>query len=71
MENGTPVAASLLESKRIGGQNETTSRIYPGDDLSSAVYSSVMEGTKPERERKITQPAARDLWPDSSSVAAT
>jgi hypothetical protein len=61
MEDGTPVAGSVLESKRIGGQNETTSWIYAGDDLSGAVYSGVMEGTQPERERKIRKRESRDL----------
>ena len=55
IENGTPDAASLLETKRIGGQNETTSWIYPGDDFSGAVYSSVVEGAQPERESKIRE----------------
>jgi hypothetical protein len=68
MEDGTPVAGSVLESKRIGGQNETTSWIYPGDDLSGAVYSGVMEGTQPERERrKIRRTESRDYLPDGSS----
>ena len=53
IENGTPDAGSLLETERIGGQNETTSWIYPGDDFSGAVYSGVVEGAKPERESKI------------------
>ena len=67
IKNGTPDAGSVLETKRIGGQNETTSRIYPGDDFSGAVYSGVVEGAQPERESKIRGEIVAGLSSDGSS----
>jgi len=51
--NGSRVAASVLETYPIGGQNEIADRIHTGDSIPGAFYGGALEGAEPEGRTKV------------------
>jgi hypothetical protein len=56
--NSSRVAPSVLESYRIGGQNEIADRIYAGDSIPGAFYGGALEGAEPEGRTKVEKHVA-------------
>jgi len=56
--NGSRFAASVLETYRIGGQNEIADRIYAGDSIPGAFYGGALEGAEPEGRAKVEKQVA-------------
>jgi len=57
-ENGILLAATELEKRGNGGQNETANRIHTGDAVSGAVHRGSMERAQPEGRTEVKQPVA-------------
>ena len=52
------LAASELETYRIGGQNEIANRIHVGDRIPGVVHRSALERTEPEGRAKVNATVA-------------